>query len=645
MTIRSSILFIFAALVATSDFGSIVTNGQSLSAKWAIEKPVTTFDVQTNTFTLTFEVDDSVAQANVAATIWEQGCMEGGNELLAAGGIEGIATAVDTNGEATLTFDLNTQILVQNEDVFTSLPAENSAEMKICARFMLQTDDGSLEVNYLENVITITFDLTAGIELEGFSVQVKERDDPTIVDKDYDVEAYLCNPDFPSVELTDLTFTQGSVITVCVTPSAEALADGLLIETIDTFNWARGFIEQPAIEGSVQAANQLTSFVCAPGSIYCMFSSMLFADFYRPPTGAPSNSPTTVPSQGATICDGVHQSSTTTLNFFDSVVKQSDLESGGEVRFGNIGIIDGEPVDLLITSTDYSNPNIKANANGKGPTGTFGKINVQTVENDPTSGQATFEFCFVQDNTYTTVMAESFQWSVFDLDNRGGNPGIKEKMTIDTSQASGYSLYPNKDDTEVDLACENDGSWPPCDEGVRTIFSATTKGNGQDNPADPDDLTEQQMKRSVVFTFTNTSCWTMEFSANCPSEPEESCGWYGGSNLLFAGSASQIVEWGETDCTTVQEERRSTRHLGDNSAEVGGSGTTTLAFAGSRRLTKDGRVLQAEAGPKASIELLVGIRETEDEYVVLRTAGGSSALPSLLLFILGLLFNVAILLL
>jgi len=643
MTINSSIFFILAALVATSDFQSIFTNGQSLSDKWAVDDPVTTFDAETNTFTLTFDVDDSIAQANVVATIWEQGCMEGGNKLLAADGIEGTATAVDITGKATLTFDLSTEILAQNGDVFTPLPAENSAEMKICARFVLQTDDGSFEVNYLETIITITFDLTAGIALEGFSVQIKEKDDPngSTFDKDYDVEAYLCNPDIPSVELTGLFFTQGSVISVCVTPSAQALEDGLFLESIDTFNWVRGFIEQPAIEGSVQASNQLTSFVCAPGSIYCAFSSVLYADFYRPPTGAPSSSPSYQTTPGGTICEGVNQTPETTLDFFNSVVKQNDLESGGELRFGNVGIIDGEAVDLLITSSDYFNPN--PTPNGRDSTENFGTIAVLTEPNEPTSGKGTFDFCFVQNNTNTTVMAESFQWSVFDLDIRG-NSGIIEKMTIDTSQASGFSLFPYVEESEVDISCENDGSWPPCDEGVRTIFKATTNGGGNDNPTDPDDLTEQQMRRSVVFTFTNTSCWTMEFNAYCPSEPEESCD-RSGSKLLFAGGASQIVEYGETDCTTMEEAQRTMRHLeDDNSAFVGGIGTSTLTFAGRRHLTKDGRVLQGEAGPKASIELSVGIIETNDEYGILRTSGGSSA-SSFLLLIIGLLVNAAIILL
>lgn len=262
------------------------------------------------------------------------------------------------------------------------------------------------------------------------------------------------------------------------------------------------------------------------------------------------------------------------------------------------------------------------------------------------------------------VTAASFQWSVFDIDNRNSAIGIHEKMTIDTQQASGYSLYPNIDQTEVSLSCENDGSAPPCDGGVRTVFAGTTIGNGQDNPTSPENLTEQQKRRSVVFTFTNTSCWTMEYHAYCPFEPEQNCRWYGASKFLFSGTASQIVEEGVTDCTpvggggsstsgwralgetsegtgsvtasardnTLEDGRRKQGRrelLSEKSAEVGGIGTATLSFGRRERerrrlLAKEGRVLQG-AEPSSDIELTVGLIYSDDDpYGSIRTAGGPS---------------------
>eukprot|EP00534_Pseudo-nitzschia_fraudulenta_P008516 CAMPEP_0201149222 /NCGR_PEP_ID=MMETSP0851-20130426/10575_1 /ASSEMBLY_ACC=CAM_ASM_000631 /TAXON_ID=183588 /ORGANISM="Pseudo-nitzschia fraudulenta, Strain WWA7" /LENGTH=765 /DNA_ID=CAMNT_0047425587 /DNA_START=1226 /DNA_END=3520 /DNA_ORIENTATION=+ len=745
----ASTLFLFSTLVAMFSNQGIFANGQTLADKWAIEEPTVTFDSSTNTFTMSHVVDPSIVQANTAASIYEQDCLEGGNELIVADGIEATTTAVDTPGVATLTFDLNPGILSQNSDIFTNFPEERTAQMKICSRFKLQTNDASIEVNYLESIITVTFDLTAGFVLDAFSVESKERDDGTR-DKAYEVEAYLCDPNVPSVSIDGTTFNQGSVISVCVTPTVEALNDGLFLERINEFNWVRGFIEQPAIQNNIQAANSLTQFECEPGAIYCTFSSVLYADFYKAPTLAPSSGPTyigetQVPTSeatteataqsttGGTICEGMNTTVEMDLDFSQSIVKQSDLQNGGELRFGNIGAIEGQAIDLLVTSSDYSNPNAE-NPAGKDPSGTFGEIAVKTLQGQPTSGRANFEFCLVQEDTDMPVTAASFQWYVnaracvcvcvcvcaserataerafpvpmglvsdgvlcprkastgavselprnrkltaspsalfsfllqvvFDIDNRNSAIGIHEKMTIDTQQASGYSLYPNIDQTEVSLSCENDGSAPPCDGGVRTVFAGTTIGNGQDNPTSPENLTEQQKRRSVVFTFTNTSCWTMEYHAYCPFEPEQNCRWYGASKFLFSGTASQIVEEGVTDCTpvggggsstsgwralgetsegtgsvtasardnTLEDGRRKQGRrelLSEKSAEVGGIGTATLSFGRRERerrrlLAKEGRVLQG-AEPSSDIELTVGLIYSDDDpYGSIRTAGGPS---------------------
>mmetsp|Transcript_2417 Transcript_2417/g.5143 ORF Transcript_2417/g.5143 Transcript_2417/m.5143 type:complete len:610 (+) Transcript_2417:732-2561(+) len=423
----ASTLFLFSTLVAMFSNQGIFANGQTLADKWAIEEPTVTFDSSTNTFTMSHVVDPSIVQANTAASIYEQDCLEGGNELIVADGIEATTTAVDTPGVATLTFDLNPGILSQNSDIFTNFPEERTAQMKICSRFKLQTNDASIEVNYLESIITVTFDLTAGFVLDAFSVESKERDDGTR-DKAYEVEAYLCDPNVPSVSIDGTTFNQGSVISVCVTPTVEALNDGLFLERINEFNWVRGFIEQPAIQNNIQAANSLTQFECEPGAIYCTFSSVLYADFYKAPTLAPSSGPTyigetQVPTSeatteataqsttGGTICEGMNTTVEMDLDFSQSIVKQSDLQNGGELRFGNIGAIEGQAIDLLVTSSDYSNPNAE-NPAGKDPSGTFGEIAVKTLQGQPTSGRANFEFCLVQEDTDMPVTAASFQWYV-----------------------------------------------------------------------------------------------------------------------------------------------------------------------------------------------------------------------------------------
>ena len=227
--------------------------------------------------------------------------------------------------------------------------------------------------------------------------------------------------------------------------------------------------------------------------------------------------------------------------------------------------------------------------------------------------------------------------SVFDLDNRGS--GIHEKLSIDVSQTTGYSLYPNSTHTEINVFCENDGTDPPCDEGVRTVFKGTTRGSGNDNPTDPNNLTEQQMERSVVFTFANTSCWTLEFNAYCTTEPDQKCSWYSGSQFLFSGSASQIVQQGSTECTDEEDERRklvgSLPNWMSTTNTVQGYGLATLNFDISRRLgtrKKDERRLQGGQGSDIAISIPIVV-DDEDDYL-LKTAVGSSVYFPCLNFIL-----------
>merc|ERR1711935_1252981 len=199
-----------------------------------------------------------------------------------------------------------------------------------------------------------------------------------------------------------------------------------------------------------------------------------------------------------------------------------------------------------------------------------------------------------------------------------------------------------------------DGSLPPCGEGVRTVFEGSTQGGGEDNPTNPNSMTEQQMKRSAVFTFTNTSCWTMEFNAYCDTEPIPR-GRYGGSKLLFAGSASQVVYQGTTDCTEADSANSRRLDLIDETgwdtdtgtAHIGGSGWGTLRFAGSRRLEKDGRALQGYMPRSSKINLEVNIVTRDQDIYSLKTSGGFSISSWIgcLLFILRGIVDTALLLL
>ena len=93
----------------------------------------------------------------------------------------------------------------------------------------------------------------------------------------------MCQPgtDTPVVD-TATALSQGSLITVCIKPDADGIADGIKMRTVDSFEWTRDATTQAAVESGVAAGNLLTTFdesTCASGD-YCQFSSILFAAFY-----------------------------------------------------------------------------------------------------------------------------------------------------------------------------------------------------------------------------------------------------------------------------------------------------------------------------------------------------------------------------
>lgn len=205
--------------------------------------------------------------------------------------------------------------------------------MKMCVRSSLgyngvandtlslqeQIGAGFKEVNFIESLITIRYNLDAGFCVASFNVEPKERLETTAQKDTYGLIAWLCDPytmvdhtspnrQLPapiSANYTNTTlnpgdnpfasyFNQGALITVCVAPDDAAYSDGIRMSTLTEFTWRRESyakpggpglnftVYQPAIETSVAAGNFLTAFdhVGCQGSEWCTFSSVLFADFY-----------------------------------------------------------------------------------------------------------------------------------------------------------------------------------------------------------------------------------------------------------------------------------------------------------------------------------------------------------------------------
>jgi hypothetical protein len=96
----------------------------------------------------------------------------------------------------------------------------------------------------------------------------------------------MCQPgtDTPVID-ANAAALQGSLITVCIKPNAEGIADGVKMRKIDSFQWGRGATTQTAVASGIAAGDLLTTFDEAAcfGGDYCSFSSILFAAFYDTP--------------------------------------------------------------------------------------------------------------------------------------------------------------------------------------------------------------------------------------------------------------------------------------------------------------------------------------------------------------------------
>jgi len=260
----------------------------------------------------------------------------------------------------------------------------------------------------------------------------------------------------------------------------------------------------------------------------------------------------------------------TEFDLGNAVVTNNTLHiPGGKLEYDNVGTVRGKEVNLVVTVYEgeyITNEDSALLKNGKGSDengnwgeGMFGNINLLTVYDHPKSGEASFEFCFHDKEDGNLVTVDSFQWSVYDLDERMDCKNcIKEKFIFDTRQAVDYVMT---NDTEVQVFCESYTLWPHksvdadppsphtnCPPGDRLVFHSSTEGVRSDNPTNKDEMTRQQLRRSVQFTFKDTSCFHFTYNHYCP--PEEvgngtPCGWYGSGNFLFAGSAAQLIEEGE----------------------------------------------------------------------------------------------------
>ncbi len=281
----SSFLFTLFLVISCSNVQQdslLFSNAETLADKWGIG--VATTLIVGNTAWLTFDVHESITQDNIEGTIRESRCDENGREFgEPADGIWNIRTEVATPGKGSIVFDYDSTTLRNNSNIFESNYTDEGQEalFRLCGYFVLKT--GNRTANFRDVDFTINSNFTTSIYFEIPSVGASDKSNgKSTFQESHTVVSYLCDPKFPSIPLSNVTYSQGSLISVCATPSVESVAEGLVMRQVDWFEWKCDSTEQSAIESGLPATNSLTHYDCAQGSLYCIFSTILFADFFLP---------------------------------------------------------------------------------------------------------------------------------------------------------------------------------------------------------------------------------------------------------------------------------------------------------------------------------------------------------------------------
>mmetsp|Transcript_57148 Transcript_57148/g.139321 ORF Transcript_57148/g.139321 Transcript_57148/m.139321 type:complete len:460 (-) Transcript_57148:122-1501(-) len=267
----------------------------SLAEKWALSD--SGFVYANLSFTLDYITSDFILDTMATAIIYTDACQEG-NTLVPSTVLQGSLNPDTTPvgiGETNRTFSVNVGMdtnEITGSNVYTENTVGNvTAQVKFCLRFGLWTNSNpAIEVNFLETIVTLDIDLTDGFEVVDVGVAARDELVRTAVQA-YEVDGFLCDSNDVALTGQDLVEArnQGSILKVCVTPNADAQADGVFMRYIDSFSWTRdyggviGVVTQAAVVNRDAASNGLTDLTCVAGSLVCSFETILFASMYRTP--------------------------------------------------------------------------------------------------------------------------------------------------------------------------------------------------------------------------------------------------------------------------------------------------------------------------------------------------------------------------
>jgi len=335
-------LLTFLGSIAAASAGA----AEDLMNKWKLSDPVITFDSDSNTFVFKYPDSSSLVTENgVVTQMYTYSCKEGDDKVdtgttVTFDGFEASTTggAIDT---AALSLTVDTKIVSADPTIYKVIDAtlrglvdddanpvyegltaddDDLGLVALCLRYSIGTPGATAadfyEVNFLETLIQIKYDLTAGFRVDGISVAPKAKSITTQAKDAYTLVAYLCD----STGATELengrnvgvafsqgasSFAQGALVSVCVKPDSVAVNDGIFIKQITEYFWIRFEASAPLPAGefpefdsaggagdikqkSVPIASNGNglSAITYPTALdgdnhFVLIQSILFADFYK----------------------------------------------------------------------------------------------------------------------------------------------------------------------------------------------------------------------------------------------------------------------------------------------------------------------------------------------------------------------------
>jgi len=182
-----------------------------------------------------------------------------------------------------------------------------------------------------------------------------------------------------------------------------------------------------------------------------------------------------------------------------------------EIRYSSGTSSTGEPFDVVITAlTPYTAGNVRKN----GKDGGFGRISMKC------NTSADFRFSFVVPGTNDPVVLPEVHMATFDLDG-----GDLNGDNLESVSSLGYYGYVTDANPSVLASLYPDG---------RTKF--TSAGGSVDNPSDPQALTDEQRRNSVMYFYKDVSSFEINFGI---------AGGDKGRNLFFSFESSLDDRCGE----------------------------------------------------------------------------------------------------